>query len=89
MRSPVVCSRVKFQKPFYLDGIAAVQPAGSYSIETRDRHYWTFPFSWEKRTETTIRLHVRSGLQGSLQEVELDPRDLFRALERDRLAVAA
>lgn len=89
MRSPVVYSRVNFQHPFYLEGIAAVQPAGSYSIETRDRHYWTFPFSWEKKTETTIRLHMLSGLKGSLHEVELNPRDLFNALERDRLFVAA
>lgn len=89
MRAPVVYSRINFEHPFSLTGIAAIQPAGSYSIETRDRHYWTFPFSWEKKTKTIIRLHMLSGLQGSLHEVELDPRDLFRALESDRLAVAA
>lgn len=89
MRAPVVYSRINFQRPFALKGVTVIQPAGSYSIETRDRHYWTFPFSWEKKTKTTIRLHMLSGLQGSLHEVELDPRDLFRALERDRLAIAA
>lgn len=89
MRSTVVSSRVDFQHPFYVKGIAAIQPAGSYSIETRDRHYWTFPFSLEKKTKTMIRLHMLSGLQGGLREVELDPRDFFRVLERDRLTVAA
>lgn len=89
MRTPVVYSRISFQYPFSLTGISAIQPAGSYSIETRDRHYWTFPFTWEKKTQTTIRLNLLSGLQGSLHEIELDPRDLFRALERDRLAFAA
>ena len=89
MRAPVVYSRINFRRPFSLTGIAAIQPAGSYSIETRDRHYWRFPLSWEKKTKTTIRLHMLSGLQGGLHEVELDPRDLFRALESDRLAVAA
>jgi hypothetical protein len=88
MRAPVVYSRISFRRPFSLKGVAAVQPAGSYSIETRDRHYWAFPFSWEKKTETTIRLHMNSGLEGSLQEFNLDPRDLFEALQRDRLFVA-
>lgn len=85
MRSFVVCSRINFRHPFHLKGIATVQPAGSYSIETSERLYWTYPFSWEKKTKTTIRLHMSSGLQGSLHEVALDPRDLFNALERDRL----
>jgi hypothetical protein len=89
MRAPVVCSRINFQHPFSLKGIAAIQPAGFYSIETRDRYYWTFPFAWEKKTQTTIWLHVKSGLAGSLHEWNLDPRDLFEALERDRLFVAA
>lgn len=85
MRAPVVYSRVTFQHPFSLKSVAVVQPAGSYSIETRDRHYWTFPFSWEKKTETTIRICVESGLEGRLHEFELDPRDVFKALQRDRL----
>jgi hypothetical protein len=89
VRSPVICSRIKFQHPFSVSGVSAIQPAGSYSIETRDRHHWTFPFFWEKKTVTTIRLHVLSGLKGSLHEVELDPREIFQALQRDRLDGAA
>lgn len=41
--------------------------------------------SWEKQATTTIRLCAGSGLDGNLYEFELDPRDLFTALERDRL----
>lgn len=89
MRTPVVCSRITFQHPFSLPGVAANQAAGSYSIETRDRYYWTFPFSMEKRTRTTIRLHMLSGLQGSLLDAEIDPRELFGAMERDRLSSSA
>lgn len=84
MSAPVVYSRVTFQHPFSLQGVSGTQPAGSYSIETHDRHYWGFPFSFEKRTQTTIRLHMLSGLQGCILEAEIDPRDLFAAMERDR-----
>ncbi len=89
MRAPVVHSRINFHYPFSLKGVETVQPAGFYSIETRARFYWTFPFSWKKTTKTTIRLHIRSGLEGRLQECELDPRDLFSALEKDRMLAAA
>lgn len=89
MRAPIVYSRINFQHPFSLKGIAAIQPSGFYSIETRDRYYWTFPFCWEKTTKTTIRLHTMSGLEGRLHDYELDVQDLFSALERDRMLAAA
>lgn len=88
MRAPAVYSRIIFRRPFSLKGVADIQPAGCYSIETRDRYYWTFPFSRETRTRTKIRIWTGSGLEGSLHEYEADPRDLFQALERDRLLVA-
>lgn len=88
MRAPAVLSRIIFKHPFSLKDVADIQPAGCYSIETRDRHHWTFPFSWETRTRTKIRLCTGAGLDGGLHEYELDPRDLFQALERDRLLVA-
>jgi hypothetical protein len=88
MRAPVVYSRIKFQNPFILKGLPGKLPAGSYSIETRDRHYWTFPFLWETRTRTRIRFCRKYGLEGSVHEYELDPRDLFAALKQDRLFVA-
>lgn len=89
MRSPAICSRIIFQSPFSLRGIPTKQPAGSYSIETRDRHRWRFPFSWERKTRTTIRVHAKYGLEGSLHEYDLDPRDIFEALERDKLCAVA
>lgn len=66
-----------------------MHPAGFYSIETRDRYSWSFPFAWKKTTKTTIRLHTMSGLEGRLHDYELDPRDLFSAMERDRMLAAA
>jgi len=84
MRSTVVHSRIRFLRPFSLKGVSDIQPAGSYSIETCDRYDWMFPFVWKKKTVTIIRLCTKSGLEGGLREFELDPRELFWALERDR-----
>jgi hypothetical protein len=88
LRAPTVYSRISFKHPFALRGVAAMQPAGSYSIETSDRHYWTSPFSWETRTKTKIRICTKAGLEGRLHEIVLNPRDLFAALQRDRLLVS-
>ncbi len=87
MHAPAVCSRIKFQNAFVLYGIPNSLPSGSYSIETRDSYYWTFPFSWKKKTKTTIRVNVRSGLVGRMYDYEVDPRDIFAALEKDKLSI--
>jgi hypothetical protein len=53
MRGSTVTSRVAFSYPFSIDGNDEIHPAGSYSIETREKRYWTFPLNWEKRARTT------------------------------------
>lgn len=80
MRLPVVCSRITFARPFALNALPGVQPAGSYSIETNNSYFWAFPWSWRKVTKVTIRLHQNSGLQGNLHEVEIGSADLSQCV---------
>lgn len=89
MRGATVNSRVTFRHPFSLNGVTEIHPPGTYSIETKDRHYWTFPFLWETKTITTIRIGMNAGLDGSLHKYAVDPRNLFGAMERDRLSIAS
>ena len=89
MRTPVVSSRVTFTRPFMLKGLPNLNAPGTYSIETIERHYWSFPFSWETRARTLIRVADRFGLDGGLFNFEVCPRDLFAAMERDRSPVVS
>lgn len=84
MKTPVVFSRIKFLSPFRLKGIAGLQPAGTYSIETHDDYLWEFPFSWTKRTRSKIRICSTPGIDGALQQVDICPRELFRAISNDQ-----
>lgn len=89
MRTPVVSSRVTFMRPFMLRGLPNLNAPGTYSIETTEKHHWSFPFSWETEARTMIRVAHGFGLDGGLFKFEVCPRDLFAAMERDRLHVVS
>jgi hypothetical protein len=77
--------RVKFMKPFILEGLQGVQPSGTYSVETRDEHTGFFSFFDAKRMSTWIRICRNPGIDGILQIVNIDPLDLQTALVRDAM----
>lgn len=72
---------VTFQRPFILDGFGRIQPAGAYSIDTKEEKLSGLPGDCEtwRRTDTKIRL-MR---QGAPEYISIDPDALLAALQRD------
>ncbi|MEQ1929160.1 MAG: hypothetical protein ABL957_01330 [Parvularculaceae bacterium] len=89
MRGKTVSSHITFLRPFRLKGLKGAQPSGTYSVETRDRPVWSFPFFWNFETHTSIRVCVNGGLAGVLHNLEVCPRELFAVMLRDRQPLAA
>lgn len=83
MTLPVTNKRVKFVKPFFLEGLQGAQPSGTYSVETRDERTGHFGSFKERRTSTWIRICQTPGIGGVLHIVNIDPLDLAAALTRD------
>lgn len=75
-------SAVSFERPFILDGLREVQPAGDYIVlfeQERGAYRGGTIKSW-RHVGTTIRLQRR----GAFVDVMVAARDLQTALERDR-----
>jgi hypothetical protein len=73
---------VTFTRPFSLNGIDEVQPAGSYTVETReDLLPGLSAPAW--RLATLIFLPSRPGGAFVEQVVNIDPLELVAAQERD------
>jgi len=83
-----VHSRITFAAPFSLKGVYGEHPAGTYSISTRSRPVWDFPFSWRLKAVTEITICAGHGVKGSITQYHVCPRDLDRALTVDRAAAA-
>ncbi len=75
--------RVTFLRTFVLKALEGVQPAGTYSVETRKEFNRFLPFVGTNRTSTWIRVCRNPGIGGVLQLVNIDPLDLAAALMRD------
>lgn len=75
--------RVTFLRTFMLKALEGVQPAGTYSVETRQEYNRFLPFLGTNRTSTWIRICRNPGIGGVLQVVNIDPLDLAAALMRD------
>jgi hypothetical protein len=74
---------VTFIRPFSLDGIDEVQPAGTYTVETREDLLPGVSFPAWRRIATLIFLPSRPGGAFVEQMVSIDPLELEAAQERD------
>ncbi len=89
MTLAVTNKRVKFVKPFFLEGLQGEQPSGTYSVETRNERTGFFALFKAKQTSTWIRVCRNYGIGGILQIVNVDSLDLANALERDVMSDGA
>lgn len=74
---------VTFTRPFVLDGLDEVQPAGSYEVETDEELLDSVSFPVYRRIMTLIRLHAQPTQPGMTRGVTVDPQELDAALCRD------
>ncbi|HEY9549768.1 MAG TPA: hypothetical protein VIR45_09735 [Kiloniellaceae bacterium] len=74
---------VTFKRPFVLAGLDEVLPAGDYSVETEEELVDGISYAAYRRTETVLRLHVKSGPSHLTRAMNVDPGELEAALERD------
>jgi len=74
---------VTFFHPFSLAGIDAVQPAGTYAIETVEETLDNLSFVAYRRVATTIVLPCVGTPSRQRQVITIDPLELEAALVRD------
>jgi len=70
---------VVFVRPFILDGMDAVQPAGTYTVQTEEERLDTLSFPAWRRVSTVLRL----ARAGQTEYLPVDPGQLHEALMRD------
>lgn len=70
---------VTFRRPFALSALAAVQPAGSYTVRTEEERLDTLTVDAWRQTGCIIVL--RWG--GTEEHIDIDPQELRDALARD------
>jgi hypothetical protein len=83
MFAQIRCRRVLFRHSFVLPTVNEVQPAGTYSVETRNAGGGLFSAS-VATSSTWIRICESPGLGGSLNFVDVDASDLENAMALDR-----
>jgi hypothetical protein len=76
---------VTFSRPFTLSGIGAVQPAGTYTVETDEELVQEISFPVYRRTATLMLLPSQPGSVTLAQIATIDPLELEVALERDAM----
>jgi hypothetical protein len=79
MTSRTISKSVTFARPFRLDGLDRIQPAGSYTVETDEELLQALSFLAYRRTDTRIRLPIA----GAEQVARIDPAELEAAIARD------
>jgi hypothetical protein len=74
-----------FARPFSLDGLDEIQPAGSYTIQTDEEPIEGLSFLAYRRVATVIFLLLRHGHSGtgSFRALPVTPEALDAALVRD------
>ena len=70
---------VTYMRPFHLDGIDGLQPAGAYDVDTDEELIEDLSFAVWRRVATMI--HLRGA--GVTQVYRIDPVDLDASLLRD------
>jgi hypothetical protein len=76
---------ITFRRPFALSGADAVQPAGTYTVETNEELIEGLSFPAWRRTATVFLLRAPSGAIGMGQDLDIDPRELEAVQESDAL----
>jgi hypothetical protein len=71
---------VTFDRPFSLDAVDGLQPAGTYAVDVDEELIEGLSFLAYQRVATTIYLPLRPGGSGSVQAVTVDSRELDAAL---------
>jgi len=74
---------VVFHYPFMLSGLEALQPAGTYQVETDEEQMEDVSFLAFHRIATLIHLHPTREQPGITQTMTVDPNELEQALARD------
>ena len=74
---------VTFTRPFSLTGMAEVQPAGNYTVETHEDSLPDLSVPAWRRIATLIFLPSRPGGTFVERVVNIDPLELEAAQERD------
>jgi hypothetical protein len=66
-----------------------VLPAGIYQVEIDEELLEGLSFPAYRRKSTVIHLHAEAGHPGRTRSLEIDPKELDAALERDQRATTA
>lgn len=74
-----------FTRPFLMPRLGAVQPAGSYLVETDEELLMDVSFPVYRRVRTLMHLHEVSGDPRITGIANIDPDELEAALLRDAL----
>jgi hypothetical protein len=77
---------VKFGKPFLLEGVGRVLPAGNYEVVTDEELIEGLSFPVYRRVATMILAPAQSSQTHSIEMLTIDPFDLAAAVERDAAA---
>ena len=73
---------VTFSKPFSLEGVGRILPAGSYEVITDEELIEGLSFPVYRRVATMMLVPGQSR-QASVEMLSLDPHDLAAAIDRD------
>jgi len=85
MATRTTTKKVVFHRPFVLSGIAAVQPAGTYQVDTVEERLDTMSVPAWRRIATNMPFDHG----GTTQYVPIDPNELHEALIRDSVQPGA
>jgi len=80
---------VEFSKPFSIEGLDRVLPAGSYEIVTDEELIEGLSFPVYRRVATMMLAYTKSSPVPSTEMLNIDPRHLAAAIERDKRTVKA
>ena len=84
MTTRTTVTTVTFKRPFVLGDFDETQPAGVYRVETDEELLEGVSFPAYRRTLTMIHLHASPGHPGRTQMLDINPKDLEAALEREK-----
>jgi hypothetical protein len=76
-------TQVTFRRPFTLSSLQAMQPAGTYSVETDEEQVDGLSFNAFRRLTTILHLPANPAPGATRQAVQIDAAELAGALAAD------